>query len=187
MDDTVQENLPSNFMVFYKNGTIEDLEKYDAFMLVNAKNVIVQNTNKIESYPISEVPDGEFNKNSLLSAIENVKKIIGPIEIGIIVLMSFFVILYNFVYRAFYLLFVGAFVWIISMVSGAGHTFKQSYRISLHAMTLPVVIELMLITADAEFTLPFWFMLLNMIFATVVVMGISKQTTHTRHKKITAK
>jgi hypothetical protein len=183
MEEAVQENLPQNFIVFYKEGTIEDLQKYNTFMLVNAKNVIVQNTNKIESYPISDVPDGEFNKQTLLGAIENVRKVIGPIEIGIIVIMSFFVILYNFVFRAFYLLFVGAFIWVLSMISGAGHTFKQSYRISLHAMTLPIVIELMLTTANANFNMPFWFMLLNMTFAAVVVLGISKEKTHTPTKK----
>lgn len=187
MDEVSEDSLPKNFIVFYKNGTIDDLQKYDAFMMVNAKNVIVQSTNKIESYPISDVPDGEFNKQTLDAAIQNVKKVIGPIEVGVIVLMSFFVILYNFVYRAFYLFFVAAFVWIVSMISGASHTFKQSYRISLHAMTLPVVVELMLTTANADFNMPFWFMLLNMIFAVVVVMSMAKQPTHLHHKKTAAK
>lgn len=180
MDEVPQGDLPENFIVFYKQGTIEDLQKYNAFMLINEKNVILQSTDKIESYPISDMPNGEFNKQSLKNAVANVRGLVGPIEVGIILIMSFFIVLYNFGFRAIYLFLIATFVWLLSMVAGSHYTYKQSYRISLHAMTLPVVIELMLTTANAHFNMPFWFMLLNMTFAAVVVFGLSP-------KKITAK
>ena len=166
-----QQKLPKNFIVFSKQGTIDDLEKFDTFILVNEKNVIVRGSDKIESYPLKDVPNGEFNKQKMTTAINNLRGFLGFLEAGIIVLLSFFVILYNFAFRVVYLFVVAAIVWIIGIVASSNLTYRQSFRIGLHTMTLPIVIELMLLTANIQFRVPLWFMLTNLLFALVVVLG----------------
>jgi hypothetical protein len=176
-------NFPSNIIVFLKNGTVDDVQKLNTLVLVNEKNILVQSgntdengkyTSKLETYPIQNIPDGTFDYNSLIKAIENIQKLGGLIEFVIIGLLSVFIWFYNCIFRLIYLLIVGTFIWLVSLAVGTKYKFGESYRIAIHTLTLPSLIDLMLATTDINFPFPFWFLSLNLIYACVVVIVLAK-------------
>lgn len=176
MEKTESTDMPENFIVFDKEGTIDDIDTYNTFVLINEKNILVKGTDRLESYPIRDIPNGEFSKGSLNQAITNVQSFVWLVELLIVVLLTFSIAIYQFAFRAIYLLFIGAFTWALSQVAGTNYTYKQSLRLSIHTMTLPIVVELMVTTASIQLNLPMWFMMINLIFSAVVVLGLSKST-----------
>lgn len=173
-------DFPKNFIVFDKNGTVADVTAHDTLVLVNEKNILVHNTRKLEVYPIKEIPDGQFTKQRLDQALDNLEKLMELIEFIVVLFLALVIIFYNFIFRLIYLIFVGAFIWVLGHIVESKYKLSQAYRIGIHTMTLPIVVQLMIETAGIKFNMPLWFLFLNLIFAAVVVLALAQGEKHTR-------
>jgi hypothetical protein len=123
--------FPKNVVVFDHNGEINDMETLDTMILVNDANILVKNTNKIEAYPLGELPAGKLDKEGfvdVLVALGDFARYIPSIVVLFILLGT---ILGYVVFRAIYLVFVGGVLWILSMFGDNKLDFASAYRVGL--------------------------------------------------------
>jgi len=162
--------MPANLIVFDHRGTINDLGDRDTFVIINSANLITINSqNKIEVYPLDSLPDGEFTKvdvDELITSLRGYARFVPAIIIffGLVGTMFYFM-----VYRLMYLLLAALLLLAMGYLKGVREKFSTYYKLALHALTLPLTIELMLIILGVEASLPFWFLGTNVLFGIVVI------------------
>lgn len=159
---------PENLIVFDQNGTLNDFEKLNTLVLVNKTNLLVKTEEKIEVTPLQDIPNGTFNKQSYIENINKVTtmtKYIPAVMILAITVGGFF---YFFVFRLLYLTFVAMALVVVNMFIKPDVEFKDLYRIALHSMTIPLIIEVLFIILGIFVTIP-WFLITNIILGSLVI------------------
>lgn len=171
------QKIPANVVVFDANGTIENLESYDTFLLVNKSNILAMGTNKIEVYPLKNLPDGELTKKDLVEFTDSIKPIASAIPYIVLALATISAVFYYFGFRLFYLLFVGLILFVVGRLRGLNLGFGRYYQIGLHALTLPLLVEIAVDTLEISFTLPLWFLTINLIIGVAAVFALTPKTS----------
>lgn len=169
--------FPENLITFYHDGTINDLETLDTLMLVNNVNFIVRSEQgKIEAHKLTDLQDGTFDRQSfdkILGVIERVTAYI-PLFVYTILLLAAFA--YFFVYRLWYLVVIAAALMLLGYFKKLNFTFGTYYKLGLHAFTLPLTIEVLLILFGGRIEFPMWELILNLVFGFLVLTKIESST-----------
>lgn len=161
-NDSEMEDI-ENIVVIDPEGTIDQLDEYKTVVLINKSNAIVRESNKIEVYPLSDAPDGELTKNTVMGILDKLAPFVDAIPYIILVLAFILALVYYFGFRLAYLLAVGGVLILASSARGLNLEFKKLYQIGLHAMTLPLVIEVMSTLVKFPINIPLWFLGLNLL------------------------
>ena len=82
---------------------------------------------------------------------------------------------YYVVVRTVYLLFVAAVLMAVGYARGTKYKYSKFYQIGLHAMTIPLLIELVMILSGFSFGIPLWFFVLNVVLGVFVVFSFSSK------------
>jgi len=167
--------LPANLVVFDKNGTINDFEVKDTLVLVNETNMLVRNGNSFDTYPIKDIPNGKVDKQIFTNAVNSFDSVIKYIPFAFVLVTALVLFFYYFVFRLVYLLIVSLTLLIVNMFVKPDVEFKHLYRIALHAMTAPLLIDLVLRVFNIQYfvTIP-WFYFLNVVLGTIVIIKAAK-------------
>ena len=160
---------PSNFLVFDSNGTLNDLEKYDTLILVNKTNILVQSNNKVEVYPLKDYPDGELTAETLRSLATEIRPFLKAIPYIVLGFALLGTVLYYFGFRLAYLLIVSLLLMAFGALRGLKLSFSKYYQVGLHAITLPLIVEVLSDAFQYPINYPYWFLMLNVL---VGVIGI---------------
>jgi len=173
----VQEDtsMPKNFVIFDQKGTINDFESRDTLILINETNLLVKTEGKFEVHPLKDLPNGILNKDSFIGAINQFDGIIKYVPGVFVVITAVFMFFYYFVFRLFYLIFVAVTLLIVNIVLKPDVEFKHLYRIGLHAMTVPFILDMALRISGIEITAAIpWFFILNVIIGILVMAKAAK-------------
>ncbi len=169
-----EEVVIENLIIFDKNGTLDDLTAYRTFMLVNASNVLWLNGNKIESFPVKDLPPGQITKTVvegwMITVVSWADYITGVVFFGSLTLHF----LNYFVFRLVYLAVVALVLLGIGSIRGLKLSFGKYYQVGLHTITLPLVIEFVSNLTGILVPIPFWFLGVNLIFGLIVVLSFDK-------------
>lgn len=169
-DELASAEFPENLIVFYHEGTIDDLDGMDTLMIVNEVNVITKNSqNRIEAYPLEGIPDGAVDKKMVVEAIQSVKKAARFLPSMVVATVLVGTMFYFAIFRIVYLLVVALILLAFGYLRGVRSTFRTYYKLSLHTLTLPLTMELLFIILKPEVAYANWFFGLNVIFGIVVV------------------
>jgi hypothetical protein len=172
--------IPRNLIVLDKKGTIEDVYKQDTLALINEKYILSLNDeNGIHSSPLQNLPDGKLDKaafDKFINQAVGIKKFIPFFMAGGILIFSLFV---NLVIRLLGFLFVAIFVWAAANIMKLGLNYQQSLRITLHAGTLPITVNLLSVLFGYGIPIPSWFSLLTVIYALIALFTIRNQRKQT--------
>ena len=164
---------PKNLAVFYNNGTIEDLENMDTLVLLNNVNILYREENKISVVPIKDLPDTVINKAEFDKFVAIFASILRLLPLLMILVTFLAVLAANIIFRAFYFVWFSLFVWLASAIVGTKLGYNESVRVAIHSATLPVTLgTLFSIVGFTPF--PFWFAVLNMLFAVFVLVSMGK-------------
>lgn len=175
-DNSDEELQFKNLIVVDPKGTVEDLNKYQTIILVNETNVITRAENgEIQSNTLQGIPDREFTQSNVAEIANSVKPITNLL-IGLFIVVLFAgVLVYNFIFRLVYLVVPTLFFMIAGYFRGLKIKFAGYYQLAIHAMTLPLIVELILVLARFSFPLPFWFFTLHILFGIIVVFVMSEE------------
>ncbi len=180
--ESTESNLqktPKNFIVMYKAGTLDDLERFDTFILVNNVNVIVRNNNKIEAYPIKDAQDGKLDYTTYISAIDQLSSYtvyVAPVMLSLIFVVVF---LANSLFRLIPIFISTIFVWIIAKAlanqtkTGYITDFNKIYRVVLHTSTLPILLSVVMPLLPQQITTTQSFVTLMAYLPTAYIIGFS--------------
>ncbi len=150
------EDTPKNLVVIdTKNkANIEDLQKHDTLFLITETHFMYQEENgKITVQSLADIPDVVIDKASVGRFVDEyspyLKIFIPIIYIGILIFVYIYII-----FTLIYLLFMALLIWLVASFKKIKLDYKESYQISIHLMTLPTLVILLLpITFPFEFTL----------------------------------
>ena len=166
---------PKNLIVFDSEGTLDDLERtYDTLFLINSRNILVRNEERIQAYPVGNFPDGEFTEDDLAEITDSLRSFGNfiPYIVGTILFLA--VLFYYLVFRLIYLFFVSVILWIAGLIRGLSFEFINYYQIALHAITLPLCLELLNNFFKVQVTGVPWFILLHLVFGLVIIFMLNK-------------
>ena len=160
---------PENLIVFNREGTLNDFENANSLMLLNKSNLLVKSTDKIEVNPLQDIPNGTFTKDMYTVAVDKILELAKYIPVFMFLFLTVGFFFYFFVFRLVYLLFVAVALVIINIFVKPDVEYKDLYRIALHAMTIPLLIEVLFIIVGISVTTVPWFLLLNIVLGTLVI------------------
>jgi hypothetical protein len=168
------EQFPKNLIIFDHGGTINDVQKKDTLMLVNEANIItLNNKGNIEAYPLDNIPNGEVNKQKVDEALNNVRSYLGFVPFLIIFFVLLGTLFYFTAFRLVYLLVVALVLLAIGNIKQMKYEFSDYYKLALHTITLPLVVEVTLTVLGIGMVVPFAFMFINIIFGIAVIYYLS--------------
>ena len=156
----IHGNTPKNLVVIdTKNKTsVEDLQKYDTFFLITKTHFMYQEeSGKITAQSLVDMPDVVIDKASVSRFVDEYSpylKFFIPIAYVGILIFVYVYVLFNLVY----LLFAALLVWFVSSLKKIELDYKGSYQVSMHLMTLPALVGLLL---PVTFPFAFTFLLLG--------------------------
>jgi len=156
-----ETDIPSNLVVFDKNGTIDKMGEYDTLAIVNSENILYgQDAELISSQSLKNIPNGTLNKEAVKSKIASLGKFLNflPWILPIFLLIPMF--LFGFLGGSlFNILLAGIALYIALLLNKRRIDFKSAFQISVHSATVPVLIRVLL-TPFPEFNnyIPGWFL-----------------------------
>ncbi|MFZ5424280.1 MAG: DUF1189 family protein [Patescibacteria group bacterium] len=161
-----EEFKDQNLIVFDSEGTIDDLENYNTVILVNRKNILVNNpeatgTDQIRVLPLRDFEEGTLNKETVMYLINEFRPLAKFIPYIVFTAIAGAMIFYFFAYRLTYLLVVTAILMLVGNIVKVKLQFSKYYQIGLHAMTLPLTIDVITLVAKQQVPIPLWFLLIN--------------------------
>ncbi len=171
-----------NLIVFYKEGTIEDLEVFKSIALLNEKNIIIRNNDGIDAFPIEKIPDFVFNKDTFNKFVDTLTKVAKVFPYLIVIasfVFSFFMISVS---RIIYSGFAGLVLFVVAKVMDTKIKYDQAVRIIVHGMTVPFIINVLLVVFGVLNTIPGWFFILNFIMAILAILEIKKGVAPSKEK-----
>ncbi|OGC58613.1 hypothetical protein A2380_02845 [candidate division WWE3 bacterium RIFOXYB1_FULL_43_24] len=172
-----KEKLPENLVVLDKNGTVEDLEKYNTAILMNQKNMLVKKAGEPGVYPLKDIPDTTLDKGNVVGAIGNVRKISGWLLPLILIVPVFAgLLVYYAIFRGLYLVIIGGSLFLLGKALKTDVPYKNAFRIGLHAMTLPVLIDTLTSLINLQLPATYWFLAINLVMGGFVLREIGKRT-----------
>ncbi len=169
-----EEEYPENLIVFDSMGTLDDLDIYKTIVLVNDKNILIKESNSIEVYPLKDAPDTEVTKEKFAEGVSTLDKFIKVLPYIVLVMVVIISLVYYFGFRLVYLFPVAFILHLIGKSRNQKYEFKQYYMIAIHAMTMPLVFEVIASLISLNVELPFWFMLLNLVVGILAVIKLEE-------------
>ena len=145
-DDFNSEYSKSNYENLIVIDTKSDLslDKFNAYntvVLLTKNAVLTRDKGKITITELKGTSDLTINRDKLVYWVGKVTPFVKklPYIIPVIVFTGLFL---YFAFSLFYLLFVALLVFIIGKIRKLGLSYKKSYQISLHAITLPLILSM---------------------------------------------
>lgn len=169
-EDYYYENIKNNLIVFDHDGTINDLDLFNTYMLLNRANlIVVEERGRMQTYPVDSFQDIEINNDMYQSFIDNIAGLTKYVPTLIVSLVLIGTVFYYIVYRLIYLLVVALWLFAIGKIKRLDINYKDYYKISAHTMTLPLLLELIFALTNITVSAPLWFFGLNLVFGIVII------------------
>jgi len=166
---------PKNFVVLFREGTIDDLTKYDTIALINSKNILVRESGGFKAYPLENLPNGEIRKQDFDNFIDKTFALMLQLaNLGILAIFLW-AVLSMVVFRGIYVPFFAGLTWLVGRIANFKLNYDQASKLSIHTITLPLTVYA--ITKFFGYTIPFvfWFSLLHLLFIVVVIVYLAKE------------
>ncbi|KKU56325.1 MAG: hypothetical protein UX79_C0034G0003 [candidate division WWE3 bacterium GW2011_GWB1_47_11] len=168
------EPAPKNLIVFDSNGTLDDVENYQTIALVNSKNILVKGENKIEAFPLKDVPNGQISNKEVTVLVDQFRPFVRYIPFFVGALIFVAMVFYYTGFRLVYLLFVAVGLMLVGKIRKLNLSFSKYYQVGIHTMTLPLVIDFMATAAGYQIPLPLWFFAVNTVFGAIAIVKLAE-------------
>lgn len=175
--DVKSDNFPKNLIIFDSNGTITDVTEKDTLVLVNSKNILVENSHKIEVYPTADIVDGSLNKAKFSNFINQFKVLAKYLPAVAALAVFIGMLFYYFGFRMIYALIVGLMLLTIGRVKGQNLPYSKYFQFGLHSMSTPLLIEFLFNTLEIGLVIPMWFFIVHIIIGVFVLNGIGSSNS----------
>ena len=175
-DIKIDDKTVDNAVVFLKTGTIDDLEKFNTYSLFNETNFLYRDdTNGITVKPLKDFPDAEINKPNVNNLVDKAYTYLAYLPYFLPVLIFASILLFNYWGgKIIYILWVGLLVYLFTLIRKDKIGYKNSCRIAIHTMTIPLLVDLVLTCVGVVLPIQGWFLVANLILAGFIVIKMQK-------------
>ena len=124
---------------------METFEEYKSFIWVTRNSLVIKDDDRITIDPLSDMPNIVINQNSLVSLTNSVKPYFKYLPFILLPLLSAFILIGYIFYLAYLLLLSILIIIIAKSIKKFSLSFKDAYKIGLHALTLGLLIDIFII------------------------------------------
>ena len=177
--------ISKNLVAIDTQGNVEDFEKYDSTILLTDEFAVLNDyqsgrpgykVNPLKDY-LKDVPDGvQMNKavyqtfaNQVLPYIDKLPQYLMGLSLILIILMPFLGALLTLSGYMLYLILPVFILWIISKLMKKGLAYGKVFQLSMHGLTLPILISALITLYGKSF--PFLF---SIIFFGFMIFVLSR-------------
>lgn len=174
------ENDFENLIVFDTSEQISNFYDYRTAVLVSKNAIyVVDNNRGSRSYPLDKEMSGVVDKNSydqMLVVLGGYLNQLGEwyliaVIVGMVIL-PFITVWFVLAWKLLYLLIFTPVIWIIAKIMNRKLDFGQTYRIGIHAITIPILLTLFL--SLVEYPISWIHTVLFLMFSVVVLVKIKE-------------
>ncbi|MBU0650051.1 DUF1189 domain-containing protein [Patescibacteria group bacterium] len=169
---SILKDWPRNLVVLDPQGQVGDMEKYDALILVNDSYIIAGGGTSIQTSPLSNFPATKIDA----ATIHRLTDTLSFIAQNAYSLTALFLVaaglINSFVVRAVYLAVFNLGIWLSFKV--VVHNYMGALKVSLHTLTLPVIINAALAITGLDLPIPAWFFFSHLVFTFYVLSRLVK-------------
>lgn len=144
--------------------SVEAFYKYSTVALITKNElVMIKGNDSLEVTPISKIGNIEVTKSFLLEKQSELIKLLPIFYVTMplgVYIVSFAGI---FVGTIFILLIYACVVWLVSRIKKLNLSYKKSYQVAIHIMTIFILIELILMLSGVQYSLPIKMVLFALI------------------------
>lgn len=127
-------------------GSFEDVDRYKTVILVTESAIYYPSENGYEIFPLSEIDSMVIDRATYEILIEQINpyldKIPFALYVGIfsmIFIAPFIIAIFSVSGKLFYLVFGAFILWLFAKIFGRNLNYKQTYKMSMHFVTLPII------------------------------------------------
>ena len=166
------KGLPENLVIIDPNGQVGMLQKYNALMLINNSYVIVSDGDSVQTTPLKDVPEVQVNYSKMQGLSQSLLFIASNV---VLFTAGFFAISNLFDFFVVRLIYLAIFALVLRLIykSVLLH-YSQSFTVSAHSITLPLVIDTILKAVGVEVPFPGWFVFVHTIFTFYLLRRLEK-------------
>ena len=116
-----------------------------------------------------------MDKGKVVGAIGDVRKVSGwLLPLLLIVPVFAGLMVYYAIFRGLYLLMIGGLLYLLGKALKTAVPYRNAFRIGLHAMTLPVLIDTLTSLINLQLPVAYWFLAINLLVGVLVLREIGK-------------
>lgn len=157
------------------SGTINDLEQYKTLALINDKNLLVRDRGNIQAYPLNELPNGELTKADLIRIDGEIQSLLKYVFVVVFILVFGIYVVYYSIFRTIALIAFAGVISIIGNVKGLKLGLGKYIQLTMHIVTLPLIVESLVTILQVNVPIPLWFMVLTILIGFVVIFELSEK------------
>ena len=170
--EDVNAGWPRNLAVIDPNGEVGMLKEYDALMLINNSYIIINNNGSVQTTPLNNMPPTTINAGVVKQTVDTLTKISSGAYfytsafLGASWLVNFFVV------RVIYLAVFAFVVWL--MYKSTFVVYAKAFAVSIHTITLPLIVYALVEALGIHIPLPGWFVLAHTLFTLYILDRLEK-------------
>ncbi len=157
------------------SGTINDLDQYKTLALINDKNLLVRDRGNIQAYPLNELPNGELTKANLIRIDGEIQNLLKYVFVVVFILVFGIYVIYYSIFRTIALIVFAGTISIIGNVKGLKLGLGKYIQLTMHIVTLPLIVESLVTILQVSIPVPLWFIVLTILIGFVVIFELSEK------------
>lgn len=148
----------------------EQFNKYNAAAWLTKDTLFLKEESGLRAFELTKVSDLTINKTVVSSVVDKISpffKLIFPV----LFILVFFALILFYIFRLIQLLFIAVGIYLVGRAMNLNFSYKESYKIGLFAITLPLILDLILSFSKGFIgfpSIPFFFTI-----TTLVVVGVN--------------
>ncbi|EKD86112.1 MAG: protein of unknown function DUF1189 [uncultured bacterium] len=150
--------------------TAEQFSKYSAAAWLTRDTLFVKEQNGLRAFELTKIQDLTINK-TFVSGIVNKISPFFKLIIPVISIFIFLGLILLYIFRLIQLLFIAIGIYLVGRAMNLNFGYKESYKIGLFAITLPLILDLILTFSKGIINfsgIPFFFTIV-----TLLVVGVN--------------
>lgn len=159
-------------------ASIDDYKKYQSVVLLTKTNAVVLDDNGgYRVYPFKKIDDLTVNKQKVNEVVDKLLPYLKYIPVLIAATLFVIFVPLMTLMRLLSLLFLSLVLLIPVNIMNLSFSFKKVYQIGLHALTLPTLIQIVMVTFDLNPPIPFFNSLLFLLYCLIILAELKKTPT----------
>lgn len=154
----------------------EQFGKYSAAAWLTKDTLFVKGENGLRALELTKIQDLTINKtfvSNIVSKVSPFFKLIFPLMF----ILVFLALILFFIFRLVQLLFIAIGIYLVGRALNLGFSYKESYKIGLFAITLPLILDLILTFSKGVLSfsgIPFFFTIVTLFVVSINYLSAKK-------------
>lgn len=159
------------------NASVEDFNSLQTFILLTKTHAVVRdNDSDFRVFSLRDAEDISIDQLKVNSLFEKILPLLGWMPIVVMAIIYFTLLSFFVFIRLMWLLMMALLLFPASQFMGLRLSYQKLYQIGLHAVTLPTLIQIFMLSLGLIPPIPFFFSILFYLYVLVIFAHLPKKS-----------